>query len=352
MGDIDEYDILECFSIMKDGGATDDAALEFIRQTYPQTLKNGVYSVLLQKIGKSINQAQNGVNTEQKEKVTPDAGTLQQYLDMGFTLYAQKEGFNGKVDRYLVDWREPMTKYTKGASGEPAALRTAADLQTAINNGVVLFSFLPSEKNFLCFDIDSGHDNGIDGLKIFTSYFAEKNIVYDFFTGLAVYTETPSGGRHLYFNAGWITDIEKYMTDFLQNVEIRAKGNKKTLTAAGSTRHGKLYTLHGKLADAPALPNMLIKHITPAPRPQQTIQPHKTDLHGNGYTLAKLVDFVINDKAGDGRNNTAYSIGFRIGKQYDLENIVSECRSRPIFSDFAESELRTAIKSGINNSRH
>jgi hypothetical protein len=286
MGDIDEYDILECFSIMKDGGATDDAALEFIRQTYPQTLKNGVYSVLLQKIGKSINQAQNGVNTEQKEKVTPDAGTLQQYLDMGFTLYAQKEGFNGKVKRYPVDWRAPMTKYTKGAADDLAALQTAAELQTAINNGVILFTFRPAEKSFLILDIDR-HEGKADGLNNFYKFMSEigaqdkdafKNIEGGSFP---VYTQSAGGGYHLYFNAAMTPNLAatKSLAD-----EVETRWGNLQLTAAGSVKHSNRYTLHGKIADAPDIPVFLLPYIQNAPKEEnrKTVYQH-TD-RKDGYS--------------------------------------------------------------------
>jgi hypothetical protein len=364
--EIDEYGLTERFSIMTvDGRQADAAALAYIRENYPQTLKNGLYSALLAKVDKSTNRPAGNANkgvlehTEQKEnakmqmseQAVPNYESLRQYIEYGFTLYAQKAGFNDKVKLFPVDWRQAMDKYTKSAGDALATIKTADELQTALKNGVLSFSFLPSEKGFLCFDIDSGHKNGIDGLQVFTSYFAEKNISYDFFNGKAVYTDTPSGGRHLYFNAQWVTDIEHYLTDFLQNVEIRAKGNGRKLTAAGSVKNGTVYFLHGRIADAPELPNMLIKHITPAPKKTQAPTRQKEATAG-GYSLQYLVNMAIQDNDGAGRNNTAYHIGFRIGKQYDFESIITECAGRAVFADFDEAELRTAVASGIKNSRY
>lgn len=359
------YELIERFAIMTiDGNLTDETALEYIRKTYPQTLKNGVYREFLQSVDKlpaGAEKAPQNESTGQGEKMTeqkenaaaPDFDTLRQYTAAGFTLYSQKPGKNeqGETFRYWIDWRAKVDRYTKGAEQAAAAISTETELKAAVDNGVKLFAFLPGEKNYLCFDIDSGHANGIDGLQVFADYFKQKGIAYDFFNSGAVYTDTPSGGRHLYFK-DW-TDTEKYLTEPFENVEVRARGNRKTLTAAGSVKNGSLYKLHGLLTDAPPLPNMLIKHITPAPK---KIIAHSTS--GNaprkqgGYTLAKLIDFALQDNAGRGRNDTAYSIGFRIGRQYDIESIIEDCRGRAIFADFPESELRTAIGSGIKNSRY
>ena len=210
---------------------------------------------------------------------------------------------------------------------------------------------MPCEKDYLCFDIDSGHANEIDGLQVFADYFKQRGIAYNFFHSGATWTETPSGGRHLYFK-DW-TDTEKYLTEPFDNVEVRGRGNRKTLTAAGSVKNETLYRLHGTLKDAPDLPNMLIKHITPAPKKQAA--PKRTEYtprNNGGYQLAKLIDFALQDNAGRGRNDTAYSIGFRIGKQYDIESVIADCRGRTIFADFPESELRTAINSGMKNSKY
>lgn len=364
---MDAYDLLERFAIMTiDGNQTDETALEYIRETYPQTLKNGVYREFLQSIGKlpagTENAPQNQSTgqgeqmTEQKEKTdAPDFETLRQYTAAGFTLYSQKPGKNeqGETFRYWIDWRAKIDRYTKGTEQATAAISTETELKTAIENGVKLFAFLPSEKDYLCFDIDSGHANGIDGLQVFADYFKQKGIAYSFFNSGAVYTETPSGGRHLYFK-DW-TDTEKYLTEPFDNVEVRGRGNRKTLTAAGSVKNEKLYSLHGALTDAPNLPNMLIKHITPAPKTtakQTQNNGGKTPRTQGGYALSKLIDFALQDNAGRGRNDTAYSIGFRIGKQYDIESVIADCRGRAVFADFPESELRTAINSGMKNSKY
>lgn len=347
----DAYELLERFSIMTiDGKQSDEVAIAYIRKTCPQTLDNGVYSDFLEQIDKLHAEPKNAPqieSTEQKEKA--DFETLKQYTAAGFTLWAQKAGKNeqGETFRFCIDWRTKTDRHTKGAEQQQAAISTESELKTAIDNGVKLFAFLPSEKDYLCFDIDSGHANGIDGLKVFTDYFKDKGIEYDFFKE-AVYTETPSGGRHLYFK-DW-TDTEKYLTEPFDNVEVRARGNRKTLTAAGSVKNNTRYKLHGKLADAPKVPNMLIKHITPKTR--AAIRKAYPPRNIGKYPLAKLVDFAMQDKAGSGRNETAYFIGFRIGRQYDLESVIAECMTREVFAGFAESELRTALTSGIKNSKY
>lgn len=347
------YDLMERFSIMTvDGNLPEETALERIRTAYPDALKNGLYGKLLEAIRTAGPGNAPESMTAQKEKADcPDFEALRQYTAAGFTLYAQKEGKNAEGDsfRFGIDWKEKITRHTKGAEQSTAAIHTEPELKTAIGNGVRLFAFLPSEKGYLCFDIDRGHENGTDGLQVFRDYFAQRNIGYDFFGAGAVFTETPSGGRHLYFK-DW-TDTGKYLADLADNVEVRGRGNGRTLTAAGSVRHGTLYQLHGSLQDAPRLPAWLVKHITPAPK-QQPKRPAHTPRGQSGYSLAKLIDFVLQDKAGEGRNNTAYWIGYRIGRQYDTESVIADCMGREVFAGFPESELRTAISSGIKNSKY
>ena len=323
----DYYELLERFSIMTvDGNLSDREAMEYCSKYAPPELMAELR------------------NTKPTEKTnTPDFDTLHQYIEMGFTLYSQKQKDQG---RFFIDW-----KTTKSAKKHEAAIVNGEELKTAIENGVKLFAFLPCEKDYLCFDIDSGHANEIDGLQVFADYFKQRGIAYNFFHSGATWTETPSGGRHLYFK-DW-TDTEKYLTEPFDNVEVRGRGNRKTLTAAGSVKNETLYRLHGTLKDAPDLPNMLIKHITPAPKKQAA--PKRTEYtprNNGGYQLAKLIDFALQDNAGRGRNDTAYSIGFRIGKQYDIESVIADCRGRAIFADFPESELRTAINSGMKNSKY
>lgn len=348
---MDLYDLIERFSIMTvDGNQTEAATLEHIRRAYPETLKNGVYEELLKAIGQKT--ALEYAETKQEKKAeVADFETLRQYTAEGFTLYAQKSGKNDKGEsfRYCVDWRAMTDRHTKGADLQTSAIHTEPELKTAIGNGVMLFAFLPCERNYLCFDIDRGHENGIDGLQVFADYFIQRGVSYNFFHAGAVYTETPSGGRHLYFK-DW-TDTGKYLADLTENVEVRGNGNGKTLTAAGSVRHGTLYQLHGSLQDAPRLPAWLVKHITPAPKPKLK-PPVNIPRNQHGYSLSQLVDFVLQDMAGKGRNDTAYRIGFRIGKLYDTESVIAECMGRELFASFPESELRTAINSGIKNSKN
>ncbi len=313
----------------------------------------------------------NKIIPKQKEN-EPDFDTLKQYIDFGFTLIACKpyrhtETKNGveqwKTDYIPCDWSKKKdiqgrldfpTASKKNNNTETKYIHSIDELKQAIDKGIYNFHFLPSEKGFLCIDIDKGHANEVDGIKLFNDFFREKNIAYDFFNESAVYADTPSGGIHLYFNAEW-AKIDKYLTNFINenkyigNIEIRGAGNQKDLTAAGSIKNGRSYILHGKLKDAPQLPNMLIKYITPKPNELKTT---KDNNNSKGYSISKLIDLVFKDYKGLGRNNTAYQIGYRVGSQYNIESIIQECYTRPLFSDFSESELRTALNSGIKNSKY
>ena len=312
---------------------------------------------------------------EQKERGA-DFNILRQYIDCGFTLEAckpcrQAQNKSGAAQWKTVyipcDWRQKInisgrpdfpTASKDAGNADAKYIRSTDELKTAINNGVHNFQFLPSERRYLCIDIDRGHDNGIDGIKAFTDFFKEKNILYDFFNNATVFVDTPSGGVHLYF-LDW-TDINGYLpqfvnprTGYINVIEIRGKGNGKKLTAAGSVKNGKPYILHGAIKNAPNLPNMLIKYITAKPaEPRASAETKQSYNNPRAYSLPKLIDFVLDDNAGLGRNDTGYKIGYRVGGQYDINDIVQECYTRPLFSGFPESELRTALKSGIKNSKH
>jgi len=305
-----------------------------------------------------------------KNETTPDFEILAQYISCGFTLTACKQiahkevSADGKevfkTDYIPCNWnawndyqgrRIFETASAKNGNADTKYVHTLEDLETAIHNGVTLFRFYPADKNYLCFDIDKGHENEIDGVKVFLDYFAERDIKYDFFAKSMVYVDTPSGGKHIYFDATTAQDIEKFNTEFMQNVEIRGKGNRKDLTAAGSVKNGKRYILHGDIAKALQIPNFLIKHVTPKPRPEYK-KPGNYTGERKGYSLDWLVKTVIADNAGESRNNLAYKIGYRIGKQYDLESIKTECLTHLEFANFPIAELETALQSGMKNSKY
>lgn len=111
--------------------------------------------------------------------------------------------------------------------------------------------------------------------------------------------------------------------------------------------------MHGELKDAPPLPIFFIDYLSKSPK-EELKRPYsntKTWQKKNGYSLQQLIEYARADHQGEGRNNTAYAIGYRVGKQYSYEEIKAEC-SFLLAPDFSEKELETALKSGIKNSKH
>ncbi|MDR1518613.1 MAG: bifunctional DNA primase/polymerase [Planctomycetota bacterium] len=130
------------------------------------------------------------------------------------------------------------------------------------------FQFLPSEAGLLCLDIDRGHADGVDGLEQFYRLFGRsalptslRNIEIGSFP---CFTTTPRGGFHVYF---------RYDGPPLKPCVLcpgtEVKCGKLALTAPGSLKGGRPYTLYGSFGDIPPLPPFLAVRIAAktAPRP-------------------------------------------------------------------------------------
>lgn len=290
-------------------------------------------------------QEKNEQKPEQKEKA--DRFALMQYIKAGFTLYAQSEGTN-KGGRYYVDFRKPCKYYPKGVKKDQSAIKTESDLHTALENGVTLFCFVPADCGLICLDLDKGHSDGVNGVESFRKLLEQANIDPKAIFG-GVRVESVSGGLHLYYRDDFRGD---YKTTLGAGVEVRGGKNKQALTAAGSMRNGKQYTMRGNLAEIPIIPLSLLRLVRkPNPAPETLRKPTYNRERGN-FALDRLIDYALKDHSTDGRNQKAYFIGFRVGSQYDAESVISACASLPDFADFPESELRTAIQSGIKNSKY
>jgi hypothetical protein len=129
------------------------------------------------------------------------------------------------------------------------------------NAPISLFRFIPAEAGLLCVDIDKGHSNGVDGEAEFYRLMRARG--YDPLPPLLrdlrafpVRVETPSGGLHLYFSHNG-QPVEKAV--LAESVEVF---HSDPLTAAGSQKENKAYTLYGELDEAPPLPPELLEIIT------------------------------------------------------------------------------------------
>lgn len=191
--------------------------------------------------------------------------TLEMYLQNKIALIPEKD-------------KRPIIAYTK----EPERMITDFQtLQAWKQKGVTEYGFIPSANNLLILDLDKGdtHANKADGVKNFIDLVSNaglKDRLRGYFSNFPAnypcYTETTSGGLHLYFKASYITPelSRRFDNAALSAKNIEVKYNTKT-TAAGSVRNGKAYTIHGNLTNAPEMTFDLLELLIKAqPKPAKT----------------------------------------------------------------------------------
>lgn len=291
---------------------------------------------------------------EYAEPATPDREALAQYIGLDFTLYAQEETQDGK--RKFRDWQGGR-EWNK----DTARIARLEELDAALKADIRLFSFLPSEKGFVCFDIDTGHSSGIDGFKSIGRFLKRRGLTVNPFELAVVTVDTPSGGKHLYFR-DWTAGTSKYGREPLKGVEVFGAGSDRTLTAAGSVRKGKVYKLHGKLEEATLLPNALVDHIREkkggganrCPQyPTKSNYSHTGKKSRGDYPLEQLVEWGIENANSNSRDINAFYIGLSVGNAYPLSEVKAACYRNGKFADrrdFSDSELEYQLKRGIAES--
>lgn len=186
--------------------------------------------------------------------------TLEMYLKNNIALIPSKD-------------KRPLIAYTK----EPAKMIT--DIKTLTNwkqKGVTEYGFIPAVNNIVIIDLDkgNGHANKTDGIKNFIDLVSNAKLndklrgyLSNFPANYPCYTQTQSGGLHLYFKASYITpEIAKRFDNTTLNAKnIELKYNTK-VTAAGSVYNGKAYTMHGNLTNRPEMTLDLLDLLTKTPQ--------------------------------------------------------------------------------------
>lgn len=136
------------------------------------------------------------------------------------------------------------------------------------NMPINLFRFIPAEAGLICFDIDKGHSDGVDGEANFYRLLRARGydplppLLRDLRT-LSVKVETPSSGLHVYFS---YTGSPIKKTKLAEGVEVF---HIDPLTAAGSQKDNKAYILDGNIDNTPPLPAELFEIITDNGKPNQ-----------------------------------------------------------------------------------
>jgi hypothetical protein len=160
--------------------------------------------------------------------------------------------------------------FAKSKDNDPSAY--TADLKkisTLWNEGQRRFkAFIRG--SFIVVDIDR-HPGKADGLKNFYRLFPRKILPAELQNlpgSFPCYTQTPSGGYHLYFR---YEGTELKLRELAPGIEIK----EWQITCCGSRRENGEYILHGEFTDAPPLYGLIIDRIEEVKRGKEAARQHK-----------------------------------------------------------------------------
>ena len=219
--------------------------------------------------------------------------TLEKYIKEGIKLIPTKPNQEGNFYQLKKNKGTPQEETIK--------IDSLPGLQYWIDKGIERFIFIPKEAGFLCFDLDRNHGDGVDGVNNLYSWLKDNGLEQiPLFKNLdggsfPTYTTTASGGLHLYFKC--TGDLKTFAT-IAPGVEIKYNG--LNLTAGGSVKNGKPYSLHGELKKAPTIPAPLLlklsKVLSKEP-PKPTARNYQAKEKGD-FTSDQLLDFARQDSRG------------------------------------------------------
>lgn len=224
------------------------------------------------------------------QKPAISVSTLEKYIKAGIKLIPTKPNQEGNFYQLKKD-------------GELIKIDSLPGLKYWIDHGIERFIFIPKEAGFLCFDLDRNHGDGVDGVNNLYSWLKDNGLEQiPLFKNLdggsfPTYTTTASGGIHLYFKC---TGELKTFATIAPGVEIKYNG--LNITAGGSVKNGKAYSLHGELNKAPIIPAPLLLKLSKVLSQEPPKQKPKT--WGNqarekrGFTADQLLDFARQDSKG------------------------------------------------------
>lgn len=220
-----------------------------------------------------------------------------------------------------------------------------------------MFRFIPKDIGFICFDIDRGHDDGIDGLQEFYRFFERIGKPRDLMPAALQDIEggsfpccvsTPSGGYHLYFKYKKELGQQKIKWVITHGVEIKYH---VAINAPGSIKEKGPYILHGNLEDAPDL-YPFIESFLFYPKTIPKFRPFTRE-NKQEATWKKLKEWVDRDGPYPGRNNRCFSFArkacyFGFSEQETLLNLKAD----PSIRDLPYPEIKSTISSAYKRKQY
>ena len=265
MIEFDKDEIIERFAIMTENGATDEEALLYLLEVYPE---------YTDEIKATIAELP-PVKTEIKKRWLTD------YIDRKIPLIpsfydgdktrpicALYDESRKPIEENFIKTREQFEELTAGRGKLLSKKRTIWTNSAEIS----IFQFYPKLGDLVVLDLDSAqklsgeqHGSGTDGIAAFKNLVARKQgkmtakqreMYDDFPNNFPCFVKTPSGGLHLYFRFSADMKLKKS----LENTNIECK-HRSLVTAAGSIRGNRRYRIFGSLKNIPFFPDFILEEF-------------------------------------------------------------------------------------------
>jgi hypothetical protein len=202
-------------------------------------------------------------------------------------------------------------------------------------------------RGWLVLDVDR-HEGKLDGVKEFYRWAERERLTLPSYLrdiaggSFPCFVRTPSGGLHLYFRHSG--EIQRQKSLLATSVEIKTA----QLTAAGSYKDGKPYTLYGYFENAPELPHFLLTRMS-RPAPQYNSPASLPSRSGERVNLEKIAKWTEADCAGEGRNTFANRFSGKAARRgFTTDEIFSFLRGYHYTASLPAGELRAAVNSGFS----
>ena len=262
---LDKDEIIERFAIMTENGATDEEALLYLLQVFPED-EAEIRAIIaeLQPVKTTIRKRWPINYIDRKIPLVPsisdDRGTRPICALYDESRQPIEENFIRSVEQFedLVAGRGKLLskKRKPWTSTIP----------------VTIFQFYPKLGNMVVLDLDSAqkitgeqHGSGVDGITAFKNFIARKSdemtatqraMFDDFPNNFPCYVKTPSNGLHLYFRYSAEIKLKKA----IEGTNIECK-HRSLVTAAGSIRGNRRYRIFGSLQNMPFFPNTIFEEF-------------------------------------------------------------------------------------------
>ena len=265
MIEFDKDEIIERFAIMTENGATDEEALLYLLEAYPE---------YTDEIKATIAELP-PVKTEIKKR------WLLNYIDRKIPLIpsfydgdktrpicALYDDNRQLIEENFIKTPEQFEELTAGRGKLTSKKRTT----WTNSEPITIFQFYPKLGDLVVLDLDSPqkltgeqHGAGTDGITAFKNLIArkfkkldadERAMFDDFPNNFPCFVKTPSGGLHLYFRFSTDAKLKKA----IEGTNIECK-HRSLVTAAGSIRGNRRYRIFGSLKNIPLFPDAIFEEF-------------------------------------------------------------------------------------------